>query len=57
MQLPENSNREIGNLINQPDNYQKTVLTVNRIYAGEVDGVKVVHMVDWLMGAKYSHPP
>lgn len=52
MQLPENSNREIGNLISQPDNYQKTVLTVNRIYAGEVDGVKVVHMVDWLMGAK-----
>ena len=52
MQLPENSNREIGNLISQPDNYQNTVLTVNRIYAGEVDGVKVVHMVDWLMGAK-----
>ena len=47
MQLPENSNREIDNLISQSDNYQKTVLTVNRMDAGEVDGVKVV---DWLVG-------
>ena len=50
MQLPENSNREIGNLINLPDNYQKTVLTANRMDVGEVDGVKVEHVVDWLVG-------
>ena len=50
MQLPENSNREIGNLVNLPDNYQKTVLTANRMDVGEVDGVKVVHVVDWLVG-------
>ena len=50
MQLPENSNREIGNLVNLPDNYQKIVLTANRMDVGEVDGVKVVHVVDWLVG-------
>ena len=50
IQLPENSNREIGNLVNLPDNYQKTVLTANRMDVGEVDGVKVVHVVDWLVG-------
>ncbi|WP_118805652.1 ATP-binding protein [Haemophilus haemolyticus] len=49
MQLPENSNREVGNLVNLPDNYQKTVLTANRMDVGEVDGVKVVHVVDWLV--------
>ena len=50
MQLPENRNREVGNLVNLPDNYQKTVLTANRMDVGEVDGVKVVHVVDWLVG-------
>ena len=41
---------EVGNLINLPDNYQKNVLTANRMDVGEVDGVKVMHVVDWLVG-------
>jgi uncharacterized protein HI_1038 len=44
-QLPENSNREIDNLISQPDNYQKTVLAANRMDVGKVNGMKVVHVV------------
>jgi len=51
----QNSNREIGNLVNLPDNYQKTVLTANRMDVGEVDGVKVVHVVDWLVGEWYFY--
>ena len=41
---------ESGNLVNLPDNYQKNVLTANWMDVGEVDGVKVVHVVDWLVG-------
>ena len=41
---------EVGNLVNLPDNYQKNVLTSNRMDVGEVDEVKVVHVVDWLVG-------
>lgn len=55
MQLLENSNHEIGNLVNLPDNYQKTVLTANRMDMGDVDGVKVVHVVDWLVGEWYFY--
>lgn len=47
-QLPENSNREIDNLISQLDNYQKTVLAANRMDVGKVNGMKVVHVVDVL---------
>ncbi|WP_150539072.1 ATP-binding protein [Actinobacillus vicugnae] len=52
MQLPMDNNREIGNLIHLPDNYQKTVITANRMDVGEVQGVEIVHIVDWLLGAK-----
>jgi lin0154 protein len=41
---------EIDNLINLPDNYQKTVLTASRMDVGEMNGVQVVYVVDWLIG-------
>jgi uncharacterized protein HI_1038 len=52
MQLPAASEREIGNLLNLPDNYQKTVITANRMDVGEVDGVRLRHIVDWLLQAE-----
>ena len=48
-QLPENSTRETTNLAHLPDGFEKVVLTMNRMDAGNIDGVKIIHAVDWLL--------
>lgn len=49
MQLPTQDNREIGNLQALDDNYAKTLITANRMDVGEVAGIPIVHIVDWLL--------
>ncbi|WP_143462279.1 ATP-binding protein [Levilactobacillus enshiensis] len=49
MQLPIKDNREIGNFQELADNYPKTLITPNRMDVGEVDGIPIVHIVDWLL--------
>lgn len=49
MQLPAIGNRKIGNLQNLKDNYQKYLITANRMDVGNVDGVEIIHIVDWLL--------
>lgn len=49
-QLPTADNREIGNLQALTDNYPKTLITANRMDVGEVAGIPIVHIVDWLLG-------
>ncbi|APX71866.1 ATP-binding protein [Companilactobacillus allii] len=49
MQLPTDSDREVDNLKKLDDNYKKTVITANRMDTGNVDGIGVVHIVDWLL--------
>lgn len=48
-QLPENSDREVGNLLQLPDNYQKILLTANRMDVGNDRGIQISHVVDWLL--------
>ncbi|MBB1079499.1 ATP-binding protein [Limosilactobacillus sp. STM2_1] len=48
-QLPQNSNRETHNLLYLPDAYQKTVLTLNKLDTGNIEGVNVVYVLDWLL--------
>lgn len=48
-QLPENSRRETANLAHLPDGFEKVVLTMNRMDVGNIDGVKIIHAVDWLL--------
>lgn len=47
--LPEDSDREIGNLRAIKDSFPKFVLTTNRMDAGIVDGIRIMHIVDWLL--------
>ncbi len=47
--LPENSNRETDNLKHIPDGYQKIVLSLSQFDAGDVDGVQVKYLLDWLL--------
>lgn len=47
--LPENSTRETDNLRFIPNGYSKTVLTLSQFDVGEVDGIPVKYLVDWLL--------
>ena len=47
--LPENSDRELGNLKAIKDNYPKYVVTMDSSVCGNEDGIKVVHIRDFLL--------
>lgn len=49
MQLPSDSDREVNNLVSLNDNYPKFVLTANRMDVGQVNGIPVKHIIDWLL--------
>jgi predicted AAA+ superfamily ATPase len=48
--LPSSSNREIDNLKAIKDNYPKLVLTLDRIAVGNIEGIQIVHIIDFLLG-------
>lgn len=47
--LPENSDREIGNLLTIKDQYPKYVVTLDELSTGNVNGVKIIHLFDFLL--------
>ena len=49
VQLPENSVREIGNLMEIRDHYPKYVVTLNELDVGIENGIKIVHLSDFLL--------
>lgn len=48
--LPEDSDREIGNLKAVKDNFPKYVVTMDSSVCGIEDGIKIVHIKDFLSG-------
>jgi len=48
-QMPIDSTREENNLLMIPDNYEKIIITANRMDVGNIGGIKVVHIVDFLL--------
>ena len=53
VRLPENSDREIGNLMEIPDHYPKYVVTTNRMDTGIENGIRIVHLSDFLLAEKW----
>ena len=51
--LPEESDREIANLLDIRDHYPKYVVTLDELAAGNVNGVKIVHLADFLLSTEY----
>ena len=49
VQLPENSDRETSNLKDIQDNYPKYVVTLNDLDVGNDEGIKIVHLQDFLL--------
>ena len=53
VQLPENSDREIGNLMEIKDHYPKYVITLNDMDTGIENGIRIVHLKDFLLSDKW----
>lgn len=51
--LPEDSDREIANLLEIRDQHPKLIVTLDPYAAGNVDGVRILHTVDFLLSAGY----
>ncbi len=47
--LPEDSDREIGNLLDIKDHYPKYVVTLDELAGGNVNGVKIMHLSNFLL--------
>ncbi len=52
-QLPEDSDREIANLLEINDHYPKYVVTLDEFASGNINGVKIVHLADFLLSQQY----
>ncbi len=53
VQLPEGSDREIGNLMEVKDHYPKYVVTLNSFDTGIENGIKIVHLADFLLATQW----
>lgn len=49
VQIPENSDREVGNLMGIRDHYPKYVVTLNEMDVGIENGIRIVHLADFLL--------
>lgn len=48
-ELPKESDREIANLMAIKDNYPKIVITLDDYASGNINGIKIVHLADFLL--------
>ena len=51
--LPENSNREVANLLEIRDHYPKYVVTLDELAGGNINGVSIMHLADFLLKEEY----
>lgn len=51
--LPEESDRELANLLELRDHYPKYVVTLDELAGGNVNGVKIMHLSEFLLGDMY----
>ena len=51
--LPEESDREVSNLLEIKDHYPKYVVTLDELAAGNINGIKIVHLAEFLLESEY----
>ena len=51
--LPEESDREVANLLEIKDHYPKYVVTLDELAAGNINGIKIVYLGDFLLRGEY----
>ena len=47
--LPEDSDREVENLLEIADNYPKYIVTLDSLAVGNENGIRIVHLRDFLL--------
>ena len=52
-ELPDTSDREIKNLLEIKDHYPKFVVILDDLAGGNIDGVRIVHLADFLLSSQY----
>lgn len=53
VQLPQDSDREVNNLMEIRDHYPKYVVTLNQMDTGIENGIRIVHLADFLLEEKW----
>lgn len=53
VRLPENSERETGNLMAIKDHYPKYVITLNDLDTGIENGIRIIHLEDFLLADRW----
>jgi len=53
VQLPTESDREVGNLLEIKDHYPKYVVTLNEMDMGIENGIRIVHLSDFLLAEQW----
>ena len=51
--MPEESDREIANLLEIKDHYPKYVVTLDELATGNINGVKIMHLADFLLSEDF----
>lgn len=49
VQLPTDSDREIDNLMEIKDHYPKYVISLNKLDRENINGIRIVHLMDFLL--------
>ena len=53
VRFPEDSDREVGNLMELRDHYPKFVVTMDTLATGNENGIRIVHLADFLLDDKW----
>lgn len=51
--IPEDSDRELDNLMEIRDHYPKYVVTMDELASGNVNGIRIMHLADFLRQGEY----
>ena len=51
--LPEECDREIANLLEIKDHYSKYVVTLDELAQGNIEGVRIMYLADFLLKTEY----
>ncbi len=52
-QIPEESDRELTNLLEIKDHYPKYIVTLDELASGNINGVLITHLADFLLSDRY----
>lgn len=51
--IPEESDRETANLLEIRDHYPKYIVTLDELATGNINGIKIMHLADFLLREEY----